>query len=51
MDPNYSLALERMDKENYKSKLNNLEDVLNLILSNGYKGKKLIELANIERNK
>ena len=51
MDSNYSLALERMDKENYTSKLNNLEDVLNLILSNGYKGKKLIEVANIERNK
>ena len=51
MDSNYSLALERMDKGNYKNKLDNLEDVLNLIISKGYKPKKLIEIANIERNK
>jgi hypothetical protein len=39
-----------MDKENYDSKLNNLSDVFSLILSHGYKGKKLIDIANMQRN-
>ena len=50
LDSSYSLALERMDKENYDSKLNNLSDVFSLILSHGYKGKKLIDIANMQRN-
>ncbi len=45
LDPRFNLALERMDKINHQTKIKNLETVLELIISNGYKGMKLIDLA------
>ncbi len=50
-DPNYLVSLERMNSENYQNKLNKLEDILKLIISYGYTGKKLIDLARYEKNK
>ena len=50
MSSNYSLALERMDKINYQDKINILEDVIKFIISNGYEGKKLIDIAKFYKN-
>ena len=41
----YSLALERMNKIDYQEKINNLENILQYIISSGYKGVKLIDIA------
>lgn len=46
LDDNYTLALERMDT-NYKSKIENLENMLKFIVSQGYKGVKLIDIAKL----
>ena len=45
LDPKFTQALERMSKINYSEKVQNLEDVLSLIISNGYEGVKLIDIA------
>ena len=50
MSSNYSLALERMDKVNYQDKINILEDIIKFIISNGYEGKKLIDIAKFYKN-
>tara|TARA_B110001452_G_scaffold264830_1_gene268507 strand:- start:1777 stop:2721 length:945 start_codon:yes stop_codon:yes gene_type:complete len=50
LDKKYTLALERMDKS-YKEKIENLENMLEFILSDGYKGVKLIDIAKLHRNK
>ncbi len=50
-NPNYLVSLERMNSENFQSKLNKLEDIFKLIISYGYKGKKLIDLAKDEKSK
>ena len=39
-----------MDKS-YKEKIENLENMLEFILSDGYKGVKLIDIAKLHRNK
>ena len=44
LDNKYTLALERMDKS-YKNKIENLENMLNFIIEQGYKGVKLIDIA------
>ena len=46
LDKKYTLALERMD-ENYKNKIENLENMLEFIVSHGYKGVKLIDIAKL----
>ena len=46
LDNKYSLALERMDKS-YQNKIQNLENILEFIVSNGYKGVKLIDIAKL----
>ena len=50
MSSNYSLAIERMDKINYQDKINILEDVIKFIISNGYEGRKLIDIAKLYKN-
>lgn len=45
LDSRYNLALERMDGTNYKIKMKNLENILELITSEGFEGKKLIDIA------
>ena len=45
LDKRYSLALERMNKIEYKEKINNLENILQYIISNGYKGVRLVDIA------
>ena len=45
----YTLALERMDKD-YNYKIDNLENMLHFIKNHGYKGEKLINIANLYRN-
>ena len=45
LDKRYSLALERMNKIQYKEKINNLENILQYIISNGYKGVRLVDIA------
>ncbi len=47
LDKKYSQALERMDKFNYQTKIENLENILQFIKSNGYEGTKLINIANL----
>jgi peptidoglycan/xylan/chitin deacetylase (PgdA/CDA1 family) len=49
LDKRYTLALERMNKFDYKEKINNLEDILAYIISNDYKGVKLIDIAKSYR--
>jgi len=46
LDNKYSLALERMDKS-YKHKIENLENMLEYIISHDYKGAKLIDIAKL----
>ena len=46
LDNKYSLALERMDKS-YKHKIENLENMLDYIISHDYKGAKLIDIAKL----
>ena len=46
LDSRYTLALERMDKS-YESKIENLENMLNFIIAQGYKGSKLIDIAKL----
>tara|TARA_B110000259_G_C13992955_1_gene393261 strand:+ start:499 stop:1440 length:942 start_codon:yes stop_codon:yes gene_type:complete len=46
LDKKYTLALERMN-ENYKNKIENLENMLEFIVSHGYKGVKLIDIAKL----
>jgi len=46
LDNKYSLALERMDKS-YKHKIENLENMLEYIISHDYKGSKLIDIAKL----
>jgi peptidoglycan/xylan/chitin deacetylase (PgdA/CDA1 family) len=46
LDDRYTLALERMDKS-YESKIENLENMLNFIIAQGYKGSKLIDIAKL----
>ena len=46
LDNKYTLALERMDV-NYKNKIENLENMLEFIVSHGYKGVKLIDIAKL----
>ena len=46
LDGRYTLALERMDKS-YESKIENLENMLNFIIAQGYKGSKLIDIAKL----
>ena len=50
LDNNYTLALERMDKS-YENKIKNLENMLHFIKSHGYKGAKLIDIAELYWNK
>ena len=50
LDKNYTLALERMDKS-YESKIENLENMFQFIISHGYKGVKLIDIAKSYHNK
>ena len=45
LDKRYSLALERMNKISYKEKIENLENILQFITSDGYKGVKLLDIA------
>ena len=45
LDSRYSLALERMNKIDYKEKINNLENILQYIITNGYKGVRLVDIA------
>ena len=49
--PDYPVSLERMNSESHNSKLNKLENIFNLIISYGYQGKKIIDLAKEEKNK
>ena len=46
LDNKYSLALERMDKS-YTHKIENLENMLEYIISHDYKGAKLIDIAKL----
>ena len=46
LDKKYTIALERMN-ENYKNKIENLENMLEFIVSHGYKGVKLIDIAKL----
>ena len=39
------LSLERMNKISYKEKIENLENILQFITSDGYKGVKLLDIA------
>ncbi len=50
LDNKYTLALERMDKS-YQNKIENLENMLNFITEQGYKGVKLIDIAKQHINK
>ncbi len=50
LDKKYTLALERMDKT-YKDKIANLENMLEFIVSDGYKGVKLIDIAKLYQRK
>lgn len=50
LDKKYTIALERMDT-NYENKINNLEDIFQFIISHGYKGVKLIDIAKIYQNR
>ena len=49
LDKRYSLALERMNKIDYQEKIDNLENILQFIISDGYKGVKLIDIARSYR--
>jgi len=44
-DSRFTHALERMKDINYKTKISNLEMILEMILSKGYKGVKLMDLT------
>ena len=43
----YNLALERMDKTDFSTKIKYLENVIGFIKDNGYQGVKLIDIANL----
>ena len=45
MNNKYNLALERMKKIDYKKKIYHLQNMLEHIVSSGYKGVKLLEIA------
>ena len=47
LNKKYTLALERMDKTNYQTKIEYLENIIQFIKSNNYQGAKLIDIANL----